>query len=72
MLQAIATESSDFEMADTEAARKLQVEVAAIQGRLLGKGLFRGFLEERMGWGREAQMGCSSPSFISAASEMLR
>jgi hypothetical protein len=72
MLQAIATESSDFETAEAEAARKLQVEVSAIRGRLLGKGLFRGFLEERMGWGREAHMGFSSPAFISAASGMLR
>jgi len=68
----MASESEDFQGAEAEAARKLQGEVAAIQGRLLGRGLFRGFLEEHMGWGREAQMGCSSPAFVAAASGVLR
>lgn len=72
MLESISTGNSDFDKSEVETAMKLQLDLAAIRNRLFGKGLFRRFLEDNLASGSEAEVGCSSPAFIAAASALLR
>ena len=72
MLQDISTSRPEFGEESLEAARKVLLEVSELQDKLMGKGLFRRFLEDRMAVESEAEMACSSPAFVAAASLLIR
>lgn len=72
MLQNISSGSAEFDSGEMEEAKQMGLEVAKLQDRLVGKGVFRRFLEDRMAAESEAEMACSSPAFAAAASLMIR
>ncbi len=55
-----------------ESAKNMQLEVSSLQSKLMGKGLFRRFLEENMAAENETEMACSSQTFVAAASLLIR
>lgn len=72
MLQDISSNLPELGEAKTKAAKKVLLNVVELQEKLLGKGLFRRFLEDRMATESEAEMACSSPAFAAAASLLIR
>ena len=72
MLQEVSSNASDFGDAKAQPAKKALLEVAELQDKLMGKGLFRRFLEDRMAVESETEMACSSPAFVAAASLLIR
>lgn len=72
MLQGMASSPSEFGRAEAEAAKGVLGRVMGLQEKLTGKGLFRRFLEDRLAVESEAEMACSSPAFVAAASILIR
>ena len=72
MLQDISTNTSESGDKRAEAAKKVLLVVSRLQDNLMGKGVFRRFLEDRMAVESEAEMACSSPAFVAAASLLIR
>lgn len=55
-----------------EFPQSLQADLSRLQERLLGKGLLRKFLEERVTSESQIELACSSPAFVAAASGLIR
>ena len=72
MLQNVTSSPADYTSRELQSCKRIQSELARLQDRLTGKGLFRRFLEDKIAAESGAEMACSSPSFLSAASGLIR
>ena len=57
---------------EAELGGKLHSEIAKLREQLMGKGLFRQFMEDKLAPDSHVEMACSSPAFVAAASGLVR
>lgn len=72
MLQTVQAEPTRFGDAAAADAAAAARPAAALQERLLGRGVFRRFLEARVARGAEHYESCASAGFLAAAGGILR
>lgn len=72
MLQTVQERPSDFGAAAVADAAAAAGPAGALQERLLGRGVFRRFLDAHMGRGAEHYEACASAGFLAAAGGILR
>lgn len=73
MLQTVQRTEDEFGADNTDKAKQLESEIVKMQDRLLhGRGLFRDFIEVRLGSGGPVTSACSSNAFVAAGSNLLR
>lgn len=72
MLQTVQDRPGDFGAAAAADAAAAAGPAGALQERLLGRGVFRRFLDAHVGRGAEHYEACASAGFLAAAGGILR